>query len=131
MKGTVVAFSERLKDRNGNLIGWLIGGRAPGTIVVRRLGGFDITGAAGLPDGGLLLLERRFRYSEGVKMRIRRIKAADLRRGNLITGEVLLEATDSLQYRQYGRDRGSPCARWRNRHDADVGRQFQRRFSAR
>lgn len=96
MKGTVVAFSERLKDRNGNLIGWLIGGRAPGTIVVRQLSGFDITGAAGLPDGGLLLLERRFRYSEGVKMRIRRIKAADLRRGKLITGEVLLEASDIL-----------------------------------
>jgi len=49
-----------------------------------------------LPDGGLLLLERRFRYSEGVKMRIRRIKAADLRRGKLITGEVLLEASDIL-----------------------------------
>lgn len=96
MKGTVVAFSERLKDRNGNLTGWLIGGPAPGTIIVRRLGGFDITGAAGLPDGGLLLLERRFRYAEGVKMRIRRIKAADVRRGKTITGEVLLEATDIL-----------------------------------
>jgi len=96
MKGTLVAFSERLKDRNGNLIGWLIGGPAPGTIVVRRLGGFDITGAAGLPDGGLLLLERRFRYSEGVKMRIRRISARDLRRGRLITGETLIEASDIM-----------------------------------
>ena len=96
MKGTVVAFSERLQDRAGNLIGWLIGGPAPGTITIRRLGGFDITGAAGLPDGGLLLLERRFRYSEGVKMRIRRIAASDLRRGKLITGETLLEADDLL-----------------------------------
>ncbi len=96
MKDTVVAFSERLKDRNGKLIGWLIGGPAPGAITVRRLGGFDITGAAGLPDGGLLLLERRFRYSEGVKMRIRRIKATDLRRGRLVTGDVLIEATDIL-----------------------------------
>ncbi len=96
MKGAVVAFSERLKDRNGNLIGWLIGGPAPGTIVIRRLGGFDITGAAGLPDGGLLLLERRFRYSEGVKMRIRRISSKDLRRGRLITGETLLEASDIM-----------------------------------
>ena len=94
MKDTVGAFSERLKDRN--VIGWLIGGPAPGAIAVRRLGGFDITGAAGLPDGGLLLLERRFRYSEGVKMRVRRIKASDLRRGRLITGEVLIEASDIL-----------------------------------
>lgn len=96
MKGTVVTFSERLKDRNGNLIGWLLGGPSPGTIIIRRLGGFDITGAAGLPDGGLLLLERRFRYSEGVKMRIRRIAPADLRPGRLITGETLLEADDDL-----------------------------------
>ena len=96
LKGTVVVFSERLKDRNGNLRGWLIGGPSPGTIVIRRIGGFDITDAAGLPDGGLILLERRFRYSEGVKMRIRRIKAADLRPGKLIIGEVLLEATDRL-----------------------------------
>ena len=96
MKGTVVAFSERLKDRDGNLIGWLIGGPAPAALTVRRLGGFDITGAAGLPDGGLLLLERRFRYSEGVKMRVRRINASDLRRGRLITGDVLIEASDIL-----------------------------------
>ena len=96
LKGTVVAFSERLKDRKGNLRGWFIGGPSPGDIVIRRLGGFDITDAAGLPDGGLILLERRFRSSEGVKMRIRRIKAADLRPGRLITGEVLLEANDRL-----------------------------------
>ena len=32
---------------------------------------FDITGAAALPDGGLLVLERRFRWTEGVKMRMR------------------------------------------------------------
>lgn len=96
MKGTVVAFPERLTDRNGNLIGWLLGGPAPGTVVVRRLRGFDITGAAGLPDGGLVLLERRFRYSEGVQMRIRRIAASDLRPGKLITGETLLEASDIL-----------------------------------
>jgi len=96
MKGTIVALPERLKDRNGNLIGWLIGGPAPGTITIRRLGGFDLTGATGLPDGGLLLLERRFRYSEGVKMRIRRIAASELRPGKPIGGEVLLEASDIM-----------------------------------
>ena len=96
LKGTVVAFAERLKDAKGNLKGWMIGGPAPGAITVRRLKGFDITDAAGLPDGGLVLLERRFRYSEGVKMRIRRLSASELRRGRLIEGEVLLEATDRL-----------------------------------
>jgi hypothetical protein len=96
MKGTLVAFSERLKDRNGNLKGWMIGGPSPRSITLRRLGGFDITDAAGLPDGGIVILERRFRYSEGVKMRIRRVTPSELKRGALIEGEVLLEATDVL-----------------------------------
>jgi hypothetical protein len=42
------------------------------------------------------VLERRFRYSEGIKMRIRRIAAKDLKPRALISGEVLLEATDAL-----------------------------------
>ena len=96
LKGTIVAFSERLKDKNGDLKGWLIGGPRPGSITVRRLGGFDITDAAGLPDGGIVLLERRFRYAEGIKMRIRRIAPGELKRGAAIEGEVLLEAADNL-----------------------------------
>jgi hypothetical protein len=49
-----------------------------------------------LPDGGLIVLERRFRYSEGIQMRIRRIKASEIKRSALIEGETLLEATDAL-----------------------------------
>jgi hypothetical protein len=96
LKGTLVAFSERLLDRNGNLRGWLIGGPTPGPIALKRIGGFDITDAAPLSDGGIVVLERRFRYSEGIKMRIRRIRPGELRPGALISGEVLLEAEDNL-----------------------------------
>lgn len=96
LKGTLVAFSERLLDRNGNLRGWLIGGPTPGPIVLKRIDGFDITDAAPLPDGGIVVLERRFRYSEGIKMRVRRIGAGELKRGVVIAGEVLLEAHDNL-----------------------------------
>jgi len=96
LKGTLVAFSERLTDRNGNLQGWLIGGPTPGGIVLKRLDGFDVTDAATLPNGGIVVLERRFRYSEGVQMRIRRVAASEIKRGALLVGEVLLEANDSL-----------------------------------
>lgn len=96
LKGTFAAFSERLTDKNGNLIGWLIGGRTTGAIALKRIGGFDITDLAPLPDGGLLVLERRFRFSEGVKMRIRRIGPREIRPGALISGEILLEARDNL-----------------------------------
>jgi hypothetical protein len=96
LKGTLVAFAEGLADKRGNLRGWLIGGPQPKGIVLRRLGGYDITDAAALPDGGIVVLERRFRFSEGIKMRIRRISADELRRAALIEGEVLLDANDSL-----------------------------------
>lgn len=94
-RGTIVVFSERLLDKNGNLRGWLIGRSRPEPIALKNVGGFDITDAAPLPDGGIVLLERRFRFSEGVKMRIRRIGAKELRPGALIVGEVLLQATDA------------------------------------
>ena len=64
--------------------------------MLKRLGGFDITDATALPDGGIVVLERRFRFSEGVKMRLRRIAANELKRDTLIEGEVLLDADDSL-----------------------------------
>jgi hypothetical protein len=94
LKGTLLAFSERLVGKGGALQGWLIGGPRPGQIALKRIGGFDITDAASLPDGGIILLERRFRFSEGVKMRIRRIRAKEIRRGALIAGETLFEAAD-------------------------------------
>ena len=96
LKGTLIAFAERKTDRNGNLKGWLIGGPTPGNITLKRLAGFDITDAAPLPEGGIVVLERRFRYSEGIKMRIRRIGAEEIKRGALLEGEVLLEAEDNL-----------------------------------
>ena len=96
LKGTLVAFAEGSASGAGNLQGWLIGGPTPGNITLRRIGGFDVTDAASLPDGGIVVLERRFRFSEGVKMRIRRITAAELKKGAVITGEVLLEANDSF-----------------------------------
>lgn len=96
LNGTLLAFSEGRVDKNGNVLGWLIGGPTPGGIYLKQIGGFDITDAAALPDGGVALLERRFRFSEGVKMRIRRIAAGEIKRGAVIKGEVLLEADDSL-----------------------------------
>jgi hypothetical protein len=96
LKGTLLAFAEGRADKNGNLMGWLIGGPTPGGVVLKRIGGFDITDAASLPDGGVVLLERRFRFSEGIKMRLRRLAATEIKRGALMQGEVLLEADDSL-----------------------------------
>jgi len=96
LKGTLVAFAEGTASGIGNLQGWLIGGPTPGSITLERIGGFDVTDATSLPDGGIVVLERRFRFSEGVQMRIRRIAAAEIKKGAVIGGEVLLQANDSF-----------------------------------
>jgi len=91
-RGAVIAFAERLLDGQGNHTGWIWLQGNPHRLSLRNIGDFDITDAASLPDGSLLVLERFFRISEGVKMRLRLIKAANLQPGALLDGEVLLEA---------------------------------------
>jgi hypothetical protein len=91
-KGAILAFAEDLKDPDGHQIGWLLGKGAPKQLAVRELGGFALTGAAALEVGSVLLLERRFRMSEGVKMRLRHISALELKPGNVIEGETLIES---------------------------------------
>lgn len=91
-KGALVAFAERLRDASGNHVGWIwIKGR-PRELYLSNGGDYDVTDAAALPDGGLLVLERRFRWSEGVKVRLRLIRRNELRAGMRIDGETLLQA---------------------------------------
>ncbi|MEL6373857.1 MAG: esterase-like activity of phytase family protein [Pseudomonadota bacterium] len=96
--GTIVAIAER-KRRGGDRPAWLIArpGAKPAGFSIRDRGNMDITSAAGLPNGDLLLLERRFRWSEGVRIRLRQIKARDLRPGRTVDGEVLLRANLSYE----------------------------------
>ena len=101
-KGAIVTLSERFPDRSGTRhTGWLLPAGAQSsatawtTLQIRNLGGFDLTDCRGLADGSLLVLERRFRWSswyEGVKMRLRRFPAAEVRGGAIMEGEVLFEA---------------------------------------
>ena len=95
-KGALLAFAEEYLDAQGDHIGWLIGGRVPGLVKLKRLRGFSITDLASTSNGDVIILERRFRYSEGVKMRLRRVKAASVKRGALLGGEVLYE-TNALR----------------------------------
>jgi len=90
----VIAFAERSLDGNGHHRGWLWRGArgAPQPIALTNLDGFDITDAVGLPDGRLLILERRFRWSEGVKTRIREIAKSQIRPKAILNGRTLIRA---------------------------------------
>ena len=89
--GSLVAIPERLHDGSGSPKGWLWVKGRPQEFKVAG-GDFSVTDAAALPDGGLLILERRFRWDEGVKVRLRLVRRHELRPGARIKGEILLNA---------------------------------------
>ncbi len=92
-KGKLVAFSESLRDGDGNYVGWIWDSTdRPRKFYLTNDGDYDITDAAPLPDGGLLVLERRFRLSEGVRMRLRHVHARQLRPRAVIDADILVAA---------------------------------------
>jgi hypothetical protein len=92
LSGTLIAISERGLTRDGNLTAFLIGGPRPGTFALRRTADYDVSDAALLPSGDLLVLERKFSWTTGLFVRIRRIAQLDIQPGALVDGRVLFEA---------------------------------------
>jgi hypothetical protein len=92
LAGSLIAISERGLDADGNILGFLIGGKTPGSFAVRRTEDFDISDAVLLPRGELLLLERKFSWLTGVGIRIRRIPLTALAPGAVIDGPAIFNA---------------------------------------
>lgn len=95
--GALVAVAERSIDEAGNVFAAVLDGPRKGIFTVARSGDFDITDGAFLPDGDLLLLERRFSMAAGVAMRLRRIEAESIKPGSVADGPVVLEADMGYQ----------------------------------
>jgi hypothetical protein len=91
LAGTLIAISERGLDKAGNIRGFLIGGASPGDFAVRRSSNYDVTDAALLPGGDVLLLERRFSWSSGLAVRMRRIPLGEIKPGAVVDGPVLFD----------------------------------------
>ena len=125
LAGTLIAISERGLDAEGNIIGFLIGGKTPGQFSVRRTDDFDVSDAVLLPSGDLLVLERKFSWLAGVGIRIRRDRAAIARAGRAcVDGPSIFEADlgheiDNLEGLDAHVDAGG-----RHRADAGLRRQF-------
>jgi hypothetical protein len=94
--GAVVVMAERYLDRNGNHRGYILDGPRAGSFSLRRTGGFDVSDAAFLPNGDLLVLERKFGFLGGFYMRVRRIPAASILPGALLDGWPLLEGDGGM-----------------------------------
>ena len=92
LEGALIALSERGLDPAGNLIGYLIGGARPGQFAIRRTDSFDISDAALLPGGDLLVLERKFSLLNGVGIRIRRVPLRTIAPGAVVDGPSIFDA---------------------------------------
>jgi hypothetical protein len=96
-KGSILAIAERYLDPQGNHTGWIWVRGEPRRIAVGDIGEFDITSVAALGDGSVVMLERRFRWMEGVKMRLRHLPATQIEPGATIGGETLVDADMSYE----------------------------------
>lgn len=96
-KGSAIAFSERYPDNPKQHTGWLWIRGEPQRLGFLDIGEFEVTDAASLGDGTLLLLERRFRWTEGVKMRVRRFQPDQVKPGALMQSDTLIEADLSFE----------------------------------
>jgi hypothetical protein len=95
--GTLIVLSEYGLDEWGNAQAFLIGGSTPGMFMVKRSDSYDISDAVLLPQGDLLLLERKYSVQDGASMRIRRVPLERIKPGALLDGTTLVEADKNFQ----------------------------------
>ncbi len=89
LAGEIIAIAERPPRGADDIPGWIAG--VGGFSIVQR-DGFDITSARFLPNGDLLLLERWFRATSGLAVRLRRIAGDTIAVGARLDGDILLDA---------------------------------------
>jgi hypothetical protein len=90
--GAMVVIAEILRDGDGNIQAWIVGGPEAGDFSLRRRDGYDVADAVFLPDGDLLTLERRFGLPLGISSRVRRIPGDAVRPGATVDGPIVFEA---------------------------------------
>lgn len=92
LAGSPVLVAERSLDKKRNHRAWIVRGPLAGAFTVVRSDDFDVTDGAFLPNGDLLLLERRVIMPYGVGMRLRRIPGDTIRPGALVDGPIVMNA---------------------------------------
>jgi len=97
LAGSLIAIAESAPSDLHDLTGYVLGPGGTERFTLRRHDRFDATDAAFLPDGDLLVMERRFNLRDLIGLRLRRIAAADIKPDAVLDGELLLEADFNTQ----------------------------------
>ena len=90
--GATLVIAERSLDAAGDIFGAVLSGPRRGVFKLRRSDGFDVTDAAFLPGGDLVVLERAYDGRLSLRVRVRRIAGTAIRPGARLDGPVLMEA---------------------------------------
>lgn len=90
LSGQILVIAERSLDDSENHSGWLLGPEGAKRLSIERSDEFDITDLEILPDGRVIILERRFSIFFGLAMRLRLFLPQELTSGGQIQGHVLL-----------------------------------------
>jgi hypothetical protein len=97
LAGAAVLVTERSLDSDGNMLAAVLDGPLKGRFNVRHYDDFDVSDGVFLPDGDLLLLERRFDLAHGIGMRLVRVSGADIKPGAVVDGKIIFEANADYQ----------------------------------
>ena len=92
LAGALLLLAEEPRPGEADQPVWIVGGPRPGLFHLARRDRFAVTDAAFLPNGDLLVLQRRFGLRVGLGMRLLRISADEIRPGRTVVGRLLLEA---------------------------------------
>lgn len=95
--GRLLAIAEELRPGGSPSLrqGWVGGPGGWAALAYRPAEGFVPVDAAGLPDGGALVLERRFRWYSGFSGRLVRIAAGAIMPGAVLDGQEILRIDGS------------------------------------
>lgn len=96
LAGTIVAAAERGRPDAADHPGFLVGAKTS-TFSIARRDDFDVTDLAFLPNGNLLILERRFNWIDGVRMRLLEVPAGEIRAGARLVGTTLIDVDMRFQ----------------------------------
>lgn len=85
------AISEDSRDARGNVMGFIANGKKIIRFALKPSDPYKPTDMARLPDGDVLVLERRYSPLAGVGMKVVLLRGSDFRQGAVISGTELAE----------------------------------------
>lgn len=88
--GALFAISEG-QGRSDTTLAWISHRGGWSVLLYRTADGYRPTGAATLPNGDVVVVERFFTPRDGVRARVRRLAAGDIKAGADISGTLLAE----------------------------------------